>query len=335
MIKGKIKEALTQDAILQKISTYDVYVKFMPHRNWELNEVCISPFPRPGKGIEGSPSFIIGNKYGDITHFDFGMPEIKGDCFAFVKQLHNLSTYDDVLKVIDNAFGLGISSQKKDYKLEISQYKQPEITKRSTFIQVATRAFTKEELKYWNEYHQDISDLKENDIFSIKKLYVNKKSMYLPETQLRFGYFYNGHWKIYRPFENKKKKWMPNNVPITTMDGLNNIKNCDTAFINKSKKDMMVVKKVFSCSCAVQNEGIACFNDENIQYLKTNSNKQILGFDSDETGVRTSQQITKLFDFEYCNVPKPLLLKGIKDYAEWGKQMGIKAIEEHFKNKGI
>ena len=48
---------------------------------------------------------------------------------------------------------------------------------------------------------------------------------------------------------------MPNNVPITAMDGKEDIINCNVAFINKSKKDYMVMKKVFPCCCAVQNEG--------------------------------------------------------------------------------
>jgi hypothetical protein len=152
---------------------------------------------------------------------------------------------------------------------------------------------------------------------------------------LRFGYYYDGFWKIYRPFADKKNKWMPNNVPITTMDGKNDIKDCKVAFINKSKKDHMVIKKIFPCSCAVQNEGIACFSEENVAYLKANSDKQILSFDSDITGVKNSQQITELFGFGYCNVPKKYLNEGIKDWADLAKIYGMKAIEEVLKEKNL
>ena len=155
------------------------------------------------------------------------------------------------------------------------------------------------------------------------------------ETELRFGYLYNGHWKIYRPLNERKNKWVPNNVPITAMDGLDDIKNCNTAFINKSKKDYMVMKKVFPCCCAVQNEGVACFSPENVEYLKANSDKQILSFDSDVAGVANSQQITKLFDFEYMNVPKSYLQEGIKDWALLGAKYGLKTIENILKDKGL
>jgi hypothetical protein len=40
---------------------------------------------------------------------------------------------------------------------------------------------------------------------------------------------------------------MPNNVPLDTLEGKENIIDCDTAIITKSKKDLMVLKKVYPC----------------------------------------------------------------------------------------
>ena len=129
---------------------------------------------------------------------------------------------------------------------------------------------------------------------------------------------------------------MPNNVPITMMDGKENITpGCKVAFINKSRKDYMVVKKVFPCTCAVQNEGIACFSKENVDFLKQNSEKQILSFDSDVTGVKNSQQITKLFNSDYCNVPRKYLAEGIKDWADLAKAHGLEAVEDVLKEKQL
>lgn len=331
MIKGKLKEELTMDTILSKISDYDIYRYYMPSKDWKLNEVTPSPFK-----IDKNPSFLVGNKCGNITHIAFNDTSKRGDCFNFVQQLFNLTSLHEVCKKIDQDFGLGLSnSPLKDYKQVISEYKQPEITKRTALIQVITRKFTKEELFYWNMYHQDIEDLKSNNVYSIKTLYFNKSKFPLSDTELRFGYFYDGFWKLYRPFNKKKEKWMPNNTPITKMDGLDKIKNCDVAFINKSKKDHMVISKVFDCSCAVQNEGIACFSEENINYLKSNSKKQILSFDSDITGVENSQQITQLFNMDYCNVPKSYLKEGIKDWAELAKVHGLEEIKKVLKQKNI
>jgi hypothetical protein len=333
MIIGKKKEHLTTETILKKISEYDIFRWYMPTKSWKINQVTFSPFRN-----ERNPSFLIGNKLGNLSFIDFTDTSKKGDCFTFVKLLFNLSNINETLVLINKDFNLGILSGKYnvEYKKIIEKYKQPESEgKRYSLIQVITKSFTQEELNYWNSYYQDVSDLRRENVYSISKVYLNKQRFAMNDNDLKFGYFYDGFWKIYRPFQAKKNKWVPNNVPITTMDGKRDIINCDTAFISKSKKDYMVIKKVFPCVCAVQNEGVGCFSKENVEYLKANSDKQVLGFDSDEPGVVNSQQITKMFDFGYINVPRTYLLEGINDFADLGKIHGLKTIENYFKQKKL
>lgn len=332
-IAGRKKNKLTIDSILGRISSFDIFMYYMPYKNWKLNVITISPFRD-----EQHPSFIIGNRSGSLSYIDFGDTDKRGDCFTFIKQLYGINSMDEVLKMIDKDFGLGISTKENigEYKRIISEYKQPEEAgKRYALVQVKTRKFTNEELAYWSEYYQDKTDLNREHIYSIEKVYLNKKLFTLDNLELRFGYFYDGFWKIYRPFASKKNKWVPNNVPITTMDGKENIVNCEKAFINKSKKDYMVIQKILPTTCAVQNEGVACFSHENIEFLKANSDKQILSFDSDITGVKNSQQITKMFDFDYLNVPKIYLKENIKDWADLARIHGLKTVEDYLKLKNI
>jgi hypothetical protein len=332
MIQGKKRVKLTPDSILDKISEYDIYKFYMPHQNWKINVVTYSPFRN-----EKNPSFIIGYRGGALRYCDFGDSSKKGGCFNFVMMLFNVSL-NDALLMIDRDFDLGIisGSSTKQYERIISDYAQPTATsKREYFIQVKTRKFTHEELAYWNAYYQDIDDLRANNVYSIDTVFLNKQKFPIKDSELRFGYLYEGHWKIYRPFADKKNKWMPNNVPITMMDGLDDITDCDVAFINKSKKDYMVMKKVFPCCCAVQNEGMGCFSEENVEFIKENSERQILSFDSDETGVKNSQLITDKFGFEYCNVPRLYLDEGIKDWADLARIHGLKTIEKYLTQKEL
>ena len=333
MISGRKKTKLTIEAVLERISEYDIFRWYMPDKSWKINQVTYSPFRQ-----ENNPSFLIGNKHGRLSFIDFADTSRRGDCFTFVKILYNLQNMDDVLKIIDRDFNMGIAngSPTQEYKKIVSEYKQPEdLGKRYSMIQVKTRKFTLEELEYWNQYHQDVQDLRDNNIYSIDKVFLNKSRFPIKDTELRFGYFYDGHWKIYRPFADKKNKWMPNNVPITMMDGVKDVEHCRLAFINKSKKDYMVMKKLYPHCCAVQNEGLGCFSTENVQFLKDHSDIQILSFDADITGVQNSQQITKLFDFGYCNVPKTFLSEGIKDWADLAKAHGMKVIEDYLIEKQI
>jgi len=337
MITGVKRVTLTTEAILRRISEYDIFRYYMPDSSWKPNDATISPFTRGDGHLESNPSFIIGNKHGNLSFIDFTDTNLRGDCFTFVKLLLNIPTLDEVLKTIDRDFQLGISTGiVGNYKKIVGEYQQPEdLGKRYSFVQASVRPFTKEELNYWNQYHQSLDDLRANHVYSLKEVFLNKKRFPLNATELRFGYLYDGYWKIYRPFADKKSKWVPNNVPITMMDGKEDIKNCEAAFINKSKKDFMVMKKVYSCSCAVQNEGIACFSPENVEYLKTNSQRQILSFDSDVPGVKNSQQITKIFDFDYCNVPRIYLQENIKDWADLAKAHGMQVIEDYLKERKI
>jgi len=331
-ITGKKKIVLNQDSIFKRISEYDIFKFYMPNQDWKVNDLCISPFRD-----EKNPSFMIGNSAGTLNFIDFGATQFKGDCLTFVKMMFGLNNMDEILKKIDTDFNLGISSGifSNDYKRIVSEYKQPEsLGKRYSMIQVITRKFTKEELAYWNEYHQDIEDLKREHIYSLSKVYFNRK-LYTLGNELRFGYFYDGHWKIYRPFASKKMKWAPNNVPITTLDGKENLVKNKPAFICGSKKDHMVMRKVYRYTCATQNEGVACFSDDNVSFLRNNSSRQILGYDSDIPGVENSQQITKLFKFDYCNPPKLYLPEGINDWAGIGKKYGINALKSYLKQKEI
>jgi DNA primase len=333
MINGVRKTKLSIEAILSRISEYDIFRFYMPNQDWKINRVTYSPFRH-----ENNPSFMIGNKMGYLLFIDYADTSKRGDCFNFVQMVHNLPNMSETLRKIDKDFGLGLSTgvMTEDYKRIISEYKQPHLEKRYSLIQVKVRKFTKSELDYWAEYHQDLQDLRDNNVYSIKELYLNKQRFPLGENELRFGYLYEGqYWKIYRPYADKKHKWMPNNVPITAMDGKLDITNCDVAFINKSKKDYMVMKKIFPCSCAVQNEGLGCFSHENVEYLKANSDRQILSFDADDVGVQNSKQITEMFDFDYTNVPRQYLAEGIKDWADLAKAHGLQAIKDYLKTKNL
>jgi hypothetical protein len=333
-ISGSKKPSfLTPEKILEKITEYDIFKYYMPNTDWEPNVVTFSPFRN-----ERNPSFMIGNKQGRLTFIDFADTSKRGSCFDFVRMSFNLKDLKEVLALIDRDFGLGFSRETntEQYKRIVSQYIQPvRAVKAYSNIQVVVKAFTNDELAYWNQYHQSLDDLKANNVYSISKVYLNKQLFPVP-FELRFGYLYDDKWKIYRPHaKDKKSKWVPNNVPITAMDGKDDIKQCDVAFINKSKKDYMVMKKLFPCSCAVQNEGLGCFSPENVEYIKSNSASQILSFDSDVTGVENSQQITKIFDFDYCNVPRKYLSEGIKDWADLAKAHGMQTIENYLKEKQL
>jgi hypothetical protein len=337
MISGEKREVLkdfTDKSILAFISDYDIFRYYMPEKNWELNRACNSPFRK-----ETNPSFSIYTKDGRVMFIDFSDSKYRGDCFQFVQFLYNID-YNKALEMIDKDFNLGIKTRKndseKDYKIIVSEYSQPEnLEKRYSHIQVITRKFNNDELFYWNNYYQDIQDLRDNNVYPVKKIFLNRRLVSFKSTDLVFGYLYDGCWKIYKPFAPKHDKWFPNNVPITTMDGKQNLSKDMPVIINKSKKDYMVMKKIYPHVCSVQNESWACFSEENVEFIKSNSSRQVLSFDSDEPGVKNSKIVTEMFDFEYCNVPNYYLKENIKDWADLSRIYGLNLIEHYLKQKFI
>lgn len=302
----------------------------MSGRDWKLNKVTLSPFRN-----ETNPSFIIGNRSGSISFIDFGDLNYRGDCFTFVKLMFNFTSLDDVLKKINSDFGLGIGGGSvKDYRQMVGQYKQPTEVKRYSLIQVVTRKFTNAELDYWNSYHQSLDDLKDNNVYAVKKVFLNRQLFPMKETEMVFGYLYDGHWKIYFPqAKDKKRKWL-SNVPLTKSYGLNNLKSEHNSLICKSLKDYLVCKKVYPYVCHVQNESLSAFSEETVNNIKQNSNEIFYGGDSDRPGKDASFIITKAFGFNHINPPDNLL-PDIKDFADWGKEKGLRELENHFIKKRL
>lgn len=333
MIKGTRKIELTPKSILNLISEYDIFNFYINERGWRIGQAMISPLRN-----ENSPSFIVGNAGGFLHFLDFGTGK-KGDCFEFVKEKFHMSSLDDVLKMIDRDFGLGIASNHNvgAYKVITSEYKQPEsLGKRYSVIQCVTRKFTKEELKYWEEYYQTEEDLYANKIYSIKEFYLNKRRFPLGLNEIRFGYYYpeaNGTWKIYRPFAPKKGKWI-SNVPLITVTGLENLCLGHNTLITKSKKDYMVCRKIYPYTCHVQNESIFAFSDETVEYINTHSKGVYYNGDSDEAGKAASYIITEAYKWKHINSPDRLLPE-VNDFAGWAKKEGLGKLELHFKEKGL
>lgn len=333
-MKGRKIEFLTPESILKRVSEYDIY-RYYIGRDFPINKPFKSVLP--GRK-DDTPSLIVGNKSGFLYHFDFGDSRYRGNCFNFVQQMTGALTHYDALIRIDKDLKLGILDKDihGNYKEIIASYKKPESiekTKPPTIIQVRSKKFDLTELKYWESYYQSEEDLKRENIYSVKELYVNKQRFSISPTEMVFGYLYDDKWKIYRPFtKNKKMKWLTN-VPIYTMDGLENIKSCKKAIITKSKKDKMVLQKIFPCVCSVQAENIAAINEENLTYLKKNSKEQYVNFDSDPPGKKNSWEYTAAFDMKHINVPDEYL--PIKDFADLAKEKGLDTVKDYFIQKGL
>lgn len=319
--------------IEQKVSPEQVFRFYYPYE-FRLNDRCRSCFTER----DANPSMVIGTKSqtGEVIFKCFNSHH-KGDFVSFVMQYFNLD-YREALEKIAIDFGIKEDDGKKYQSIisslpitkDVRQKKAPDIV-------VATRPFNSEELRYWNEYYQDLEDLKRENIFVPKKIWVNKNPIILKSTELCFAYYYPDidKWKLYRPFEDKIKKWYTN-VNFDFVENINKLQGCDKVLIAKSKKDKMVLQKAlnFECMITTQAEDFACFNEQAIEILKTIPEVYTV-FDNDTKGKAASWILTNNFGFKHCNVPDKYLKEDITDFADLAKSKGLWKVQEHFKNKKI
>ncbi len=332
MIKGKKRERLTKEVILQKIGEYDIYKAFSP--KFVLGRRFSSPMP--GRE-DDNPSFIINHKYGNYFHCDYGESKYYGNAFDFVMQLKGCD-FLTALKLIDTELGLGISAPLKDWKATISSYKQPEIKdEQETHIECTHQRFTVEAHKYWNAYHLSEDYLKNRLVYQVKTLYINRQKFHLPWGEIVFVYLTpEGKMKIYRPTVSRKSKdpnvWrFRSNVPFTYISNWEHLKDCKKVLVTKSKKDELVTSLLTDCVGSTQAESIACFSEETIEGLKDKT--VYLNYGSDDQGKRESKLITSSFGWKHYNTEDKYLPHN--DIAEVVKYHGLEIIEKHMKLKKI
>jgi len=329
----KIKKQVDlKDFIFEKVSQEQIFRFYYPY-DFKLNHLCLSPFIK-----ERNPSMIIGTKSqsGDIIFKCFNSSH-KGDCISFVMQLYNLD-YLDTLEKIAEDFGLKENSNTK-YEQIIKELPKTTIVKqkKAPDIVVSTRKFNSNELSYWNDYYQDIEDLKIENIYVPKKIWINKNPIDLKVSELTFCYYYpeNDKWKLYKPNASKEKKWFTNQA-FDYIENIEKVKDCSKVLIAKSKKDKLVLSKAlnFTCLITTQAEDITCFKESSIEILKTCKEVYTV-YDNDLKGKTASWALTNNFGWKHCNVPDRLLKENISDFADWAKYQGIEKVYNHFVKKSI
>jgi len=336
MITGR-KRTNYKEEIFSRITPYDVFRYYLGEFKVGRN------IPNRMRG-DTNPSLIISNKYGELRYLDFGNFLWRGDCVNLVMQGFDC-TYSEALRIIDKDLQLGVFSGTPVEKSPIVTWQQPALAEKiPPLIQVITRKFTGEELKYWEKYYQGIEDLRRENIYSPKSIFFNRKR--LPKGDMAFCYFYPDieKWKIYRPLAEKRKKdtpvekwkWM-SNVPFTYLEGKWDIGDCDLLILTKSRKDNLVLKKALgiSCICNTQAEDPSCLDEDTLEFMRLNSNTRVICSDNDAKGKQFSWWLTKEHGYRHCNVPDIYKEEGITDFADMAARHSLEVVKQHFINKKI
>lgn len=331
MVAGKVKEELTNETILKRISEFDIY-RYYVGEDFPIGKMIHSPMP--GRK-DNHPSFLIGNRAGFMYHIDFADGRLKGNCFQFVMQKEMLPNYDSALRKIDKDFNLGIREGKlEDVKAPV--FIQPTLIEtEQKFFQVQyTSKLNLEEKRYWDEYYITPIELEENDIYVVKKLWIDRQLQPMKLGELCFGYKEGPLWKIYRPTACRRRKWL-NNMTLDTIEGLDKIVKAEKGVVTKSRKDRVVLKKFIKDVISVQNESLHALPPDKAKIISDNWDEVYVNYDNDEAGKKNSWIVTKEYGYRHINVPDSYLSENITDPSDLIKAYGPDTVYNYLQSKNL
>lgn len=324
---------LSADEILNKLSE-ELIFRYYFREEIKIGKAYCSPFVK-----DRHPStWFFRNAKGKLLYYDCRNGE-KMDCFGFVKKLYG-GTFQEILFRIAKDFGLleGSVSQVSE-KIIWQASKLEKENKEHTLIQFIPDKWNEKNFKFWKQYEFTLDELtSENDIFPVKRLFVNKKEIYNRDNELRYAYtinHLNGQYvKIYSPYS-KSMKWI-SSVPLHIMHGMDDLDVFKyTCIITKSWKDRKVLKRIFRNVVSTQNESIGAFTEENQNTLLSSFRNNIVVYDNDETGKNNSIKLNEK-GFGYFNIPNEEKIRfGIKDPADYVKTYSTELLKDLFDKKNI
>lgn len=308
------------DIIKNEIGDHAIYSTYVS--GLKLNKAMLSPFRK-----ERRPSFVVKvGTDGSYYHKDYGDDKYKGGPIALVMQLYNLTYGQALRKIVEdfNKGGVVISTPSS-----LNEKPKP---KQQCVIVAETRPFTILDLDYWKDYGISEEDLQKENIYSILSFTLDGKEMYKKPTELCFGYKFDKGWKIYFP-EREDYKWF-SSVPNTEIEGWGNVKHFRRLIITKSRKDRMVLSKLYDNVVNGQNESGSLLDNE-FHHLFEHFKEVWVFFDSDDPGVKACKRITEAKGWKYINTPRSLLPLGIKDPAGWVKEQGYIPLKQFMLSKKV
>lgn len=319
-------EPITAEEVLSRISEYDIY-------HYECPEFTLGvAFCNWMRGEKNPSLTIFLGQDGKLHHFDQGDSTYRGDCWDLVQQKYSIGPREAIDHVA-KTFML-IDGPVEAYRTITSQYAKPlMLQQRHSLIQCTVRKWTKETLKYWEQYGITIEDLKAEEVYPVREWSLNRRKQYIAEGELCYAYRYTDGYKIYYPGRPKETKWK-SNISTSLVENTKVISENDRIIITKAKKCRMYLSRLLPGVINVQNETRSGFSDELIEMLK---DKQVyVQYDSDAAGKKNSMVLTKELGYKHLNCPDVLLNEGVKDFSDWRAKRGSDdEIVNYLKSKGI
>ena len=315
----KVKLDLTVNNIFKKITSYDIFKRYCLEFK-EIGKSFHSPFR-----VDKHPSAFIIYYNGDFLFKDFGGESLRA--ISFVSKLFDL-TFPQTLEKINKDFRLGLGDNES---VEISYINNLIIYDKEDFIiKIKKRNWEQKDIDYWQQYYISMTTLKMFNVLPISHYSVNG---YI-ELADSYAYSYEYYWendifrrKIYQPYS-IKKKWINNGGKVVQGEGMLP-KSGDLLIITSSLKDVMTLYELGYTAIAPTSE-TSFVPEKYFEKQSSRFKRKLLFFDSDETGIKRSIELSEKWNIDYILIPREND-KDPKDISDFVKQNGKNSAEKIIK----
>ena len=298
-----VREELTKEAILSRVSPYDIFRHYIP---WYVpNRTILTPFVN-----ETRPSFwSVVRQDGSIWFKDFGRG-YSGDCFTLVQILNGGCDFPTALRHINVDMGLDLegSSIKPGSVKFVPSTDAPVAPE--TVISCSLRDFNEEDLIYWGLHGISYHTLITYRVAPIDYYWVNE--YYFRAQPKAYRWPVQDQVKIYQPYHpDPQYKW-------SGCVGSQNVQGHDqlpqryhTLILQSSLKDAM------ACLDLLQIPGVSASSETTplpkdfLDEYERRFDRICILFDSDDAGQKHAQELTDSRKYE--NLVLPFSTKEFKD----------------------
>lgn len=304
---------------------YNYYLGYYP----KSNKKYLSPFKQ-----ERTPSFTFNiNRTTNKLYYKCFSTGKFGDIITLIQELNNITYSEAIDKIYNENFKINRDNYSKYNSLNGNNNDIVRCNKsnKNTDIKVIIKDYTQEDIDYWLSYHITIDILVKYDIKPCKQVWLNDNIWYdYNPLNPCYRYLFNNKYKIYKPLETDKRyKWITNCNNIENIQGFKHLQPNRNIIITKSYKDVVICReylKTQSISFHGENHNI---NDKVINWLKNNYQNITLLYDNDDSGIKASNKLVKLYNFNNIIIPKDIY--NTKDISDYIKNYGINQTIKFFK----
>lgn len=290
--------SVSRENILKYLDQYSIY-SFYIGAELETRTKYSSPLR---KGDE-DPSFSIwwSDKYDDVMLFKDNATGQCGDVFTFVRYLlgedGKLASERKALLQINKDFELGLEGEDVgDFTPMLVE--KPPLRKFPTKIEVTAHLEpTKEFIDYWENLGISKEILDRYYVQNIRVIhYINETHITVVPNNLTISYEILGHYKIYQPFEDKKKKFRNNFLDIYVEGALQLDFKKDFCIITKSMKDIMFLRAHFGWEAVAGTSESSMINPYFMESVLRSKYKHVfIWLDADDAGKHFQNKYLEMY----------------------------------------